>query len=83
MARTACGKNGNTADPSSHGHSSPILLPQPDSVDLLCGLPIVKIRFAAECSILRRISKLEKEYPFSFVDLRERTADWPGQLSHL
>ncbi len=29
----------------------PILLPELDSVDLLCRLPIVKIRFAAECSI--------------------------------
>ena len=29
----------------------PILLPELDSVDLLCGLPIVKIGFVAECSI--------------------------------
>ena len=43
--------------------ADPILLPQPDSVDLLRGLPIVKIRFAAECSILRKISNRKKNIP--------------------
>ena len=72
MARTACGKNGNTADPSSHGHSSP----HPVASTGLGGFALrAADRQDPVCSgvlDLEKNLKLEKEYPFSFVDLRVR-----------
>src|SRR5947207_14101968 len=53
MARTACGKNGNTADPTFHGHSSLHPVAGNGLGGLLCRAPDL---VAAECLSLRNIS---------------------------
>src|SRR6266550_3512614 len=55
MARTACGKNGNTADPSFHGHSTLHPVAGNGLGGLLCSAGAPDL-VAAECLSLRNIS---------------------------
>src|SRR5437667_4121035 len=77
MARTACGKNGNTADPSFHGHSTLHPVAGNGLGGLLCSAGAPDL-VAAECLSLRNISTGKRNNPPVFYGSPgARSADWP------
>src|SRR5436309_8917591 len=77
MARAACGKNGNTADPSFHGHSTLHPVAGNGLGGLLCSAGAPDL-VAAECLSLRNISTGKRNNPPVFYGSPgARSADWP------